>query len=199
MSSVICMEGIKTVLRPVNPETDFELLWPAVNDVSISQFILARPPITAASEREYLENLGKDGKDIVFAICEKSSQNFLGLMGLYNINWQTRIATTGALIANKEFWGKGYGYDAKMQVLHYAFHFLNLHRIDSSVVAFNKRSAGCLLKCGYKEEGVRREYHFRHGKYFDQILFGILRRDFDPIWKRYSKDLKEVNEAWVEA
>jgi RimJ/RimL family protein N-acetyltransferase len=36
------------------------------------------------------------------------------------------------------------------------------------------------LKVGLREEGRRREYVFKNGAYYDEILFGLLREE----WKR---------------
>ncbi len=61
-------------------------------------------------------------------------------MGIHRINWKDRTATTGAVIGEKAYWDKGYGSEAKMLVLDYAFNMLNLRKICSQVLAFNKRS-----------------------------------------------------------
>ncbi len=194
-NNVVCMSGIRTNLRPVRVETDLPLLLRAVNDLSITQYLHVQPPITEAKERAFLENIGLDDKSIIFALEDKGSQEFIGLMSIVRIDWKTRMASTGTIIANKDFWSKGHGYDAKMQLLNFAFKELNLHRINSSVVGFNKRSANCLLKCGYKQEGIRRKYYYRNGKYVDQIVFGILAEDFRPVWRAYSEELKAANKA----
>lgn len=108
-------------------------------------------------------------------------------MGLHQINWKDRIATTGALIGEKEYWSKGYGTDAKMILLDHAFNTLNLHKICSAVIAYNKRSLDYSLHCGYKIEGTRREHFFRKGKYWDFIELGLLKKEWLPIWRKYKK------------
>lgn len=191
---VVSMTGLKVILRPVNVEHDLPYCLKWINDESINRFLKVMSPITENREREYLEGLGKDPNNITYAI-ETLEGKFIGLMGLHRIDWIAGMATTGSIIGDKEYWGKGYGTDAKMLLLHYAFHRLNLKRINSSTIAFNKRSAGCLLKCGYKHEGVRKNYYFRDGKYWDQNLYRIFRGDFEPLWKEYAKKLPQEEEA----
>jgi RimJ/RimL family protein N-acetyltransferase len=186
-SRIICYTGDKVVLRPIHPEEDFPFLWKWVNDASINRFIKAIAPVSHYAEKEFINSIGKSDKNLIFAIETKADSTFIGIMGVHNIDWTSGLGTTGALIGNKEYWGKGFGTDAKMLVLHHVFHRLNLRRINSSVIQYNKRSAGSLLKCGYKKEGVRKQMYYRDGKYWDQILFRIFRNEFDPLWEDYQK------------
>jgi RimJ/RimL family protein N-acetyltransferase len=111
-------------------------------------------------------------------------------MGIHRINWIHRYATTGAFIGEKEYWGKGYGTDAKMHLLEYAFHTLNLHKMCSSVYAFNERSVKYSLRCGYKIEGTRKQHVFRNGQYWDLIELGLLYEDWKPIWEQFNQEEK---------
>lgn len=192
---VISLQGLKTVLRPVNVDHDLPFCLKWINDESINRFLKAKYPITEQAEREFLESIGKNPNQIIFAIDTLETGEFIGLMSLNNIDWTSGVATTGSIIGNKDYWGQGYGTDAKMLLLHHAFHRRNLRRINSSTIAFNKRSAGCLLKCGYKEEGVRKSYYYRDGKYWDQILFRVFRGEFEVLWKEYAKKLEDKNSA----
>jgi len=108
-------------------------------------------------------------------------------MGIHGIDWIHRYGTTGSLIGEKEYWGKGLGTDAKMHLLDHAFNTMNLHRICSNVFEWNERSLRYNLKCGYKIEGSRRQHLFRNGKYWDLIELGLLREDWEPLWKKFEK------------
>lgn len=192
---VICYKGLKTVLRPVNVEHDLPYCTKWINDEYVIRFLKAISPTTEAREREYLEGIGKDPNNIVYAIETLEDAKFIGMMGLHRIDWIGRMATTGSIIGDKDYWGKGYGTDAKMLLLNHAFNRLDLRRINSSTIAYNKRSAGCLLKCGYKQEGVRKGYYYRDGKHWDQYLFRVFKPEFIPLWKEYAKKLQQEDEA----
>lgn len=181
---LVFLRGKKTILRPLRKSTDFELCWRWINDPEVNQFLLVYFPVTKKKQEEWFDRMANNPSEIVLGI-ETLDGKLIGNMALVHINAKDRTASTGALIGEKECWGKGYGTDAKMTLLNYAFNTLNLRKINSSVYAFNKRSLRYNLKCGYKVEGVRKKQVFRNGKYHDEILIAVFKEDWLPIWKRY--------------
>lgn len=192
---VVCYRGLKTVLRPIDADNDLPFFMKWINDTEVNKFLKVLGPLTSLQERSYLESIGKDHNNVIFAIETLEEGKLIGSMGIHRIEWTSGVATTGSIIGDKDYWGKGYGTDAKMLLLHHAFHRLGLRRICSSVISYNKRSARCLEKCGYKQEGVRKGMYFRNGKYYDQILFKLFRPDFDRLWKSHSKLLTGFDET----
>lgn len=182
----IFLKGRKVILRPLNKETDLESCLRWVNDEEIRQYIKRSMPMTVQMEANWLDSMGTKEDDITLGI-ETLDGVFIGSMGIHNINWKDRTAMTGALIGEKEYWGKGYGTDAKMILLNYAFNSLNLRKICSSVVVYNKRSIDYSLHCGYKLEGVRKKQIFKKGKYQDEVLLAIFKEDWIPVWRKYNK------------
>jgi len=183
--NIVFLSGKKTNLRPVSREDIPKILvW--INDPEVRQFVSSVVPTTQKFEEDWVDGLCKD-KDNVVLVIETKDGVAIGLMGLHRINWVNRVATTGALIGDKEYWGKGFGSDAKMALLEYAFNTLNLHRINSDVIAFNERSLNYSLRCGYQIKGKKRQAMFRHGKYWDRIELGLLREDWIPVWEKYQK------------
>jgi len=182
----IFIQGKKIILRPLNKEIDLKLCWEWVNNPEIRNFLLIPFPSTKHMEEKWFdENETKD--DVVLAIETLKDREFIGTMGLHRINWINRVATTGTLIGKKEYWGRGYGTDAKMFLLNYAFNTLNLRKIKSEVVIYNKRSLQYSLHCGYKIEGKRIKEQFKNGKYHDLILLGLFKEDWLPVWEHYQK------------
>ena len=127
------------------------------------------------------------GPENVFLIIETKNHRPIGCMGLHKIDWINRTAESGASIGEKKYQNKGYGTDAKMFFLNYAFNTLNLRKINSAAFSFNKRSLAYNGKCGYKIEGVFKRQFFRNGKYHDAIMIAVFKEDFQNIWKRYQK------------
>lgn len=72
---------------------------------------------------------------------------------------------------DKEFEGKGYMKESIRLVLDYAKEYLDLHRLEASVLTTNDRSRGVLLRCGFEEIGVNKKYLFINGKWSDHITF----------------------------
>ncbi|MEX1014852.1 MAG: GNAT family protein [Candidatus Paceibacterota bacterium] len=185
---VVFLKGSRINLRPVL-ESDIPLLLRWINDPEVTQYLSAYLPMMEEDEREWFNSLSsKKPYDIVLTIMVDC--NPIGVIGIHNVSLKDRTATTGALIGEKDCWGKGYGTEAKMILLNYAFNTLNLRKINSSVFEFNERSYAYSIKCGYKEEGVRKQQLFRNGKYWDEILLTVFKEDWIPVWEEYKKKHK---------
>lgn len=72
---------------------------------------------------------------------------------------------------DKDYQGKGYMKEAIALVMDYAKNYLDLHRLEASVLLSNERSKGVLLSCGFEEVGVNKKYLYINGKWSDHITF----------------------------
>jgi RimJ/RimL family protein N-acetyltransferase len=183
-TQIVFLKGKKVTLRPFSVE-DAPTLQRWINDPEVRQFLTVLYPAQLQSEREWVEGLAKKPDKDVVLMMEVEGRP-IGSMGLHSINWKDRTAMTGALIGEKDCWGKGYGTDAKMVFLDYAFNTLNLRKIYSRVYSFNKRSLAYSLHCGYEVEGRLIKEHFCRGRYWDVIVLGLFKKQWLPYWKKYS-------------
>lgn len=182
---VVFLHGRKTVLRPPC-KADVPLLVRWMNDPDVRLFLNGVTPFTEGMETAWVDGLDKRPNDVTLMVETKEGVP-IGLMGLHRIDWVSGVATTGAAFGEKAYWGKGYGQDAKMALLEYAFHTLNLRKICSACFAFNRRSAAYNMKCGYRTEGRRKKQFYRKGRYYDEILLCIFREWWEIKWKRYKR------------
>ncbi|MEN6401563.1 MAG: GNAT family protein, partial [Armatimonadia bacterium] len=83
---------------------------------------------------------------------------------------------------DKEYWNGGYGTDAMLTLCGFGFNQCNLHRIQLDVFAENARAIRCYEKVGFVHEGRRREAIFRHGRYQDLIVMGLLAEEYREKW-----------------
>jgi ribosomal-protein-alanine N-acetyltransferase len=67
--------------------------------------------------------------------------------------------------------------EALKLIIHYGFATLKLNRIQALVIPGNKPSVRLLLKLGFQEEGLLREYAFFKGRYHDLICYSLLSRE----------------------
>jgi len=185
-SRIVFLRGRKVVLRPVE-ERDIPKMQRWINDQESIRGTLQFLPVSETGEREWLERIRKDPHAILLAI-ETHEGRHIGNIGLFSISWRDGTAHTGILIGEKDCRGKGYAKDAKMILLSYAFLTLNLRKICSSSLEFNAASLHYNLKCGYKEEGRRRQQFYRDGRYWDEIKIAVFREDWLPLWERYQAD-----------
>jgi RimJ/RimL family protein N-acetyltransferase len=183
---IVFLRGRQTILRPLNVETDLEIVTRWVNDPDVRQYVGVNWPMSLAAERAWFEQRQNDQNNLVLGI-ETLDGRLIGVMNLHGLDRVNRQGTTGALLGEKAYWGKGLGSDAKMALLEYAFMVLNLRRINSEVIAYNKRSLKYSLKCGYKVEGVIRQVLYRKGRYWNRYQLGLLKSEWLPVWRHYKK------------
>lgn len=116
--------------------------------------------------------------DHVFCI-DTSEHGLIGTANLVNIDWKNKTAFHGLMIGEENIRGKGYALDALFSIMRYAFMELGLNRLDSDIISYNARSLKFYTeKCGWKKEGVRRNWFYRNGEHHDKILIGVTREDY---------------------
>jgi RimJ/RimL family protein N-acetyltransferase len=181
--------GKRVYLRPIK-KADLPLITRWINDPDVTQFLTVSYPTTIDDEMKWYETLGKNNHhDVVLAITLRDTNQMIGITGLHRINYIDGVATTGSFIGEKHLWRQGYGSEAKMILLDYAFNTLNLRKICSQVYSTNPRSKGHLEKCGYREEGCLKKHAFRNGTYLDVFQMAVFKENFLPLWEAFKKDM----------
>lgn len=180
--------GKKVTLRAVE-KSDLDQLHIWANDPATQDII---GNIHFPSSREYQstwhDSLKSDHLNQRFAISTEED-GLLGISSIINIDWRNRHAWHGIVLGDKNIRGKGFGIDTVMATMRYAFDEMNLERLDGSIIEYNKVSHSMYCnKLGWKEEGRRRNYYFRNGRYYDQIIVGITKDDY--------KELLDKNNYW---
>ncbi len=74
--------------------------------------------------------------------------------------------------------GMGLGREVVRLVLRYAFGTLGLYRVSLRVLAYNERAIRCYLACGFVVEGREREAALVGGERHDDVMMGVLAREF---------------------
>lgn len=184
-NKTVFLKGKRVILRPLRKETDLEAVLRWINDPKVRCYrVRGVFPQTAMAEAEWFDAFYKKPDEVVLGI-ETDEGIFIGIMGVHNINWVSRTATTGAIIGEKRYWNKGYGTDAKMALLKYAFETLGLRKINSAVYGFNGRSVAYSQRCGYRIEGRRRKQLFRNGRFHDEIFLGVFYEEWKRAYKKW--------------
>lgn len=173
--------GERIYLRPLVLE-DAEVCYRWILDPTVSQHLNAGAyPNTKDKTEEFIRSLCNDRENVAFAIVLKENDRYIGNTGLHRINYVNRNSQFGIVIGEKDCWDKGYGTEATLLMVKYAFDVLNMHRVQLEVFESNPRGIRCYEKIGFKREGVLREGHYRNGKYDNVVVMGILRDEVQPI------------------
>jgi RimJ/RimL family protein N-acetyltransferase len=75
--------------------------------------------------------------------------------------------------------GGGYGLEAKVIVLRYAFHELRYGKYEVRCLATNGAMVRHMARLGATLEGRLRRHVFTQGGFVDELLYGLLRDEFD--------------------
>ena len=120
----------------------------------------------------------RDKNSFYFHLRTLDDDTVIGFVALFNIKWRNQSAEFAIGIGDKNYRGKGYGYDALKLVLNYAFNELCLHRVSLTVMDYNKPAIKAYERVGFMREGTYRQAVQRQGKRHDLLLYGILRDEF---------------------
>ena len=77
-----------------------------------------------------------------------------------------------------QIWGKGYATEGARALLGYAFTQLNAHRVVAFCHAENIASGRVMEKIGMQREGCLRETILINDSWYDELVYGILDREF---------------------
>ena len=114
----------------------------------------------------------------VEAVKTIKDDKLLGVTGFENILWNNGTAVVYIGIGDESFRGEGIGKEALALTLEFGFQELNFHRIQLTVLSYNKPAIALYEGLGFKNEGVYRAYINRDGKRYDMYLYGILRNEW---------------------
>ncbi len=184
-SRIVYRRGPKgVVLRPLNRQTDMEFLIAGINNPEVNRFLGRVLPMTHEKEAQWFDRVQLSTDHYVLAI-ENPDGELIGTVGLHQIDWIHRYAGMGIGIFSTDQQDKGFGSEALLLMLQFAFNTLNLRRVESTVYAFNKRSIALHQKCGAIQEGVKRKRRYLNGRYHDEILYVITKPVWRTAWKQY--------------
>lgn len=175
--------GKKVVLKSIEKE-DLAQLQVWANEPEIQYMLGGWHFSTNTQDQEkWFDSISCNSINQRFAIHTKD----LGLIGTANlveIDWKNKNAFHGMMLGDKEMRGKGYGLDTVMAIMKFSFEELGLQRLDSSIIQYNEASLKMYIeKCGWKKEGVQRNWYFRKNKFWDKVLVGITKDDYFELIK----------------
>lgn len=172
------MEGKKIRIRALE-KRDLDEIMKWVNDYEVTRTLTSfLYPTSREQEEKWLEKAIEPNERNKIFVIETKKGEYLGNIGFHNIDWKNRNVEVGIVIGKKKYWNKGYGTDAMMTILNFAFNRMNLHKVYLRVYNYNKRGVRSYQKCGFKKEGILREMFYNEGKYYDVVMMGILKREF---------------------
>ncbi|MDP2301642.1 MAG: GNAT family N-acetyltransferase [Ignavibacteria bacterium] len=112
---------------------------------------------------EFANKETEEKKTFHFAIVDRATGNFIGAIGLKDVDLDFKVAETGYWIG-KKYWGCGFATDAIMVMINFCMRELKLKKLKAIVFESNVGSIKVLEKCGFKYFG------FSEKKYCNTLL-----------------------------
>ena len=186
--------GEKTYLRPLERSDLNQGYHDWINDAEASIGLINPLPVNFDALESYF-NDSRSPHCVMFAICDRENDAYIGNARLSQIDWVHRTALYGRLVGPPEYRGKGYGTDALIQLLRYGFHFIGLNRIWSSAWIENEATLASNDRAGMTREGILHQYVYKNGCFHDCVILAMLREDFDRLhggpeyWQKRDKEM----------
>jgi ribosomal-protein-alanine N-acetyltransferase len=136
-----------------------------------------------ASEQEAADLLALHARECAewdemrWAMRRAHDGHLIGTISLNGGHSALRRAEVGYVVA-REQWRQGYAREAIKAVLAYAFGPLQLNRVEALVYAENEPSRALLRSLGFVEEGYLREHAWEKGRFWDDVIYALLARDY---------------------
>jgi ribosomal-protein-serine acetyltransferase len=104
----------------------------------------------------------------------------VGVAGFNSINWSNKTAYIGYWIG-EDYQGNGIMTKVAKELTQYAFHQLNLHKVEIRAAVENKKSRRIPEKLGFVNEGKIRQSEWLYDHYVDHIVYGLLAEEWHEI------------------
>jgi ribosomal-protein-alanine N-acetyltransferase len=109
----------------------------------------------------------------LFTIRRQSDGTFVGQCALLPVAFSPAHYLAGYQLDDL-WWNKGYGTRSCEFLVWFAFSRLKARRLSGDCLDSNRASARILEKCGFRKEGIQRDYYQSSGQFRDNLLFGLL-------------------------
>lgn len=174
--------GSRVFLREYRA-SDLPALREWVNDPDVTRFLegLSLFPHTLRDTDAFLraQLLPPTGERaaLELVVADRTTETYLGQVGLLSIDWPNRATALG-IVFPRRHQGKGFGTEALELLQQLVFDEMGLHRLELEVHEDNAPALRCYARCGFREEGRRRERRFSGGRFRDVVIMAILEQEY---------------------
>jgi len=172
------IRGEKVVLTALdrrNAET--VLAW--VNDPAVNRCMLTgHIPLTLDEEMAFYDQSEALDSVYNFEVHVQQDMRLIGHTGLMNVDLRHRHGEVGIMIGDLASQGRGYGRDAIVTLLRFAFDTLGLRSASIRAREDNDRGIHLYESIGFRHAGVFRQSEFAEGRFFDEVLLDMLAEEY---------------------
>ena len=136
-----------------------------------------------------IEDANNDKNTYSFAVRLRNAATLIGKIELDGIIWVHRYSYISIAIA-PQYQAQGYGTEAMLLAIDFAFNELNLHRLFLSVFSYNQPAIALYEKLGFVREGEYREHIRRDGEWHSMCFYGLLHHEWESVGNPIKNDSK---------
>ena len=172
------IRGDKVTLREVR-QSDAQALLVMLTSDEVAEFVSPLPRTVEGFSGFITEALHERtlGNSFCFGIVPDGYEDAMGLFQVRQLEPGFGSAEWGFAIGSP-FWGSGVFPQSAKAVIDFSFGIVGVHRLEARSIASNGRGNAALQKVGALQEGILRRSFQRNGRFFDQILWSILKDDW---------------------
>jgi RimJ/RimL family protein N-acetyltransferase len=141
-------------------------------------------PVTEMSVLGFIERAAQNraaGAAFAYVITPGASRSVTGLIEVKQLDLSFEAAEWDMTLVLPAR-GTGAFLEAARLVGSFAFGAVGVHRLEARVLVQNGRANGALRKLGAVQEGILRRSTRRGGEYVDQVLWSVLKEDWNDHW-----------------
>ena len=173
------LETERLLLRRVSSDDVNEIMELRGNPETMKY--IPRPLVTNTDEAlahiKMIDDKIEANEGINWAITLKGNPKLIGVIGHYRIQPENHRCESGYMIL-PQYNGQGIVTEAVKAVLQYGFDDLQMHSIEGVIDPDNIASEKVLLKNGFVKEAHILENELWDGKFWDTVIYSLLKRNF---------------------
>ena len=159
---------------------DIAFMLEVVTHEDVQPFLGARAAFDEARLAAELERQEREPEAFgrfVIEVRDDGEWRRAGTMGFERVSELNRIAHLERLAVHPDFRGRRVADRAALLFQRHLLRDLGYHRLQMEVYGFNERALAHAERVGWVREGVKRKAYWRHEKWVDGVMFGIIGDD----------------------
>ena len=198
--SGIVSRGTRVYLRTLQPE-DLDHLsgWaedPDIDRMVGSEFLNAYRTVYDKDPSFYDAILLDTTQVVLIVEANRGWDKPIGLARLFNIHLLEGYCFLEVMLTDSKAIRRGFGVEAGKLISYYGVDVLGLRRIEAKVYEYNRLSANSLRRNGFQQEGLLRKAGYQDGRYWDVLVFGILKDEIDEQRRKDKPYLPLADAEW---
>ncbi|MGH4119508.1 GNAT family N-acetyltransferase [Clostridium sp.] len=174
------LESERLKYRQVTSE-DVEDIYKIYSDPEVAKYDWYKPIATKDDAISIINRYGREfqnKEELTWGVARKYDNKIIGYCCLGSFSDDSRRSEIGYGF-NRDEWNKGYATEAIKVLVKFGFDIMNFNRIEATVTLGNDASVKALKKANFLQEGIVRERSIMKGKFEDDVILAIIRKDYN--------------------